>query len=59
MIITGYQFFYFRNCAFYLYTRSILKKISDVVALGTFCYRDQSFINRRGGGGFTEGEVLN
>ena len=29
-------------------TRSILKKISDVVTLGTSCYRDQSFINRRG-----------
>ena len=29
-------------------TRSILKKISDVVALGTFCYRNQSFISRRG-----------
>ena len=41
-------------------TRSILKKISDVVTLGTFCYRDQSFINRRGVGYFfTEGEVLN
>ena len=24
--------------------RSILKKINDVVTLGTFCYRDQSFI---------------
>ena len=29
-------------------TRSILKKISDVVTLGTFCYRGQSFINRSG-----------
>ena len=27
-----------------------LKYISDVVTLGTFCYRDQSFINRRGRG---------
>ena len=27
------------------------KKISDVVTIGTFCYRDQSFINMRGGGG--------
>ena len=36
------------------------KKISDVVTLGTFCYRDQSFINRRGSViFFTEGEVLN
>ena len=24
------------------------KKIGDVVTLGTFCYWDQSFINRRG-----------
>ena len=46
-------------------TRSILKEDSDVVTLGTFRYRDQSFINKRGrrGGGsvifFTEGEVLN
>ena len=24
------------------------KKISDVVTLGTFCYRDRSFINKRG-----------
>ena len=31
-------------------TRSILKKISDVVTLGTFCYRDQTYINKRGGG---------
>ena len=31
-----------------------------LVTLGTFCYRDQSFINRRGVGYvFTEGEVLN
>ena len=36
------------------------KKISDVVTLGTFCYRDQSFINRMGSAiFFTEGEVLN
>ena len=33
-------------------TRSIFKKISDVVTLGTFCYRDQSFINRSGVGYF-------
>ena len=32
----------------HLYIRSILKEISDVVTLGTFCYRDQSFIKRRG-----------
>ena len=25
--------------------KKYLKKISDVVTLGTFCYRDQSFIN--------------
>ena len=44
----------------HLYIRSILKEISDVVTLGTFCYRDQSFINRRGVGYFyTEGEVRN
>ena len=30
------------------YNKMYLKKISDVVTLGTFCYRDQSFINRRG-----------
>ena len=36
------------------------EKISDVVTLGTFCYRDQSFINRRGSViFFTEEEVLN
>ena len=36
------------------------KKISDVVTLGTFCYRDQSFINSRGSViFFTEREVLN
>ena len=36
------------------------KMISDVVTLGTFCYRDQSFINRRGSViSFTEREVLN
>ena len=37
------------------------KRISDVVTLGTFCYRDQSFIDRSGGSVmfFTEGEVLN
>ena len=30
------------------------------MTLGTFCYRDQSFINRRVVGYFfTEGEVLN
>ena len=46
-------------------TRSILKKVSDVLTFETFCYmvigyRDQSFINRRGVGYFfTEGEVLN
>ena len=33
-------------------TRSLLKKKSDVVTLGTFCYMDQSFINRRGVGYF-------
>ena len=39
---------------------SILKKISDVVTLGTLYYRDQSFMNRRGSViFFTEGEVLN
>ena len=32
-----------------------LKKISDVVTLGTFCYRDQSFINSRGSGYFFHG----
>ena len=37
-------------------TRSILKKISDIVTLGTFCYRDQSFINRRGSGFFSRKE---
>ena len=43
-----------------IYTRSILKKISDVVTLGTFCYKDQSFINRIGSViFFTAGEVLN
>ena len=41
-------------------TRSILKKISDVLTFGTFCYmvigyRDQSFINRRGVGYFFHG----
>ena len=38
-------------------TRStcIYKKISDVVTLGTFCYRDLSFINRRGVGYFING----
>ena len=36
-------------------TRSILIKISDVVTLGTFCYRDQSFINRREVGYFFHG----
>ena len=35
------------------------KKISDIVTLGTFCYRDLSFINRRGSViFFVEGEVL-
>ena len=36
-------------------TRSILKKMSDVVTLWTFCYRDQSFINRRRVGYFFHG----
>ena len=48
------------RCKLPYITRSILKKMSDVVTLGTFCYRDQSFINRRGVDYFfTEGEVLN
>ena len=29
------------------------KKIRDLVTLGTFCYRDQSFTNRRGSFFFT------
>ena len=35
--------------------KKYLKKISDVVTLGTFCDRDQSFINRRGVGYFFHG----
>ena len=38
--------------------RSILKIVSDVVTLGTFCYRDKSFINRRGVGVFFHGRRL-
>ena len=37
-------------------TRSILKKDKHIVTLGTFCYRDQSFINRRGVGYFFHGK---
>ena len=36
-------------------TRNILKKISDVVTLETFSYRDQSFIKKDGDGDFFHG----
>ena len=39
-------------------TRSIIEKISDKVTLGTFCHRDQSFINRRGIGYCFQGRIV-
>ena len=43
------RFLWVHTTYHYQYHKKYLKKkISDVVTLGTFCYRDQSFINWRG-----------